>query len=188
MFNKEKLALFGYGKTTKAIASFLGNGCIFFDDNKKELEIDKFGNKIYPSSKFNAKDFEIEVATPSLTPNNPLVKNSNNLYSEYDFFLSSNSLLKVEPKPFTIWISGTNGKTTTTQMLTHLLEKRGAVSGGNIGTPLAELSTQNPYLDTRDKLFYPTPHKICKPKYLPAIANYTRSPRLARRKRRVYSR
>jgi UDP-N-acetylmuramoylalanine--D-glutamate ligase len=29
-------------------------------------------------------------------------------------------------------------------MLTHLLEKRGAVSGGNIGTPLAELDTEAP--------------------------------------------
>ncbi len=46
--------------------------------------------------------------------------------------------------PFSIWISGTNGKTTTTQMLTHLLKKRGAVSGGNIGTPLAELNTDAP--------------------------------------------
>ena len=46
--------------------------------------------------------------------------------------------------PFSIWISGTNGKTTTTQMLTHILAKRGAVSGGNIGTPLADLSTDTP--------------------------------------------
>jgi len=46
--------------------------------------------------------------------------------------------------PFSIWISGTNGKTTTTQMLTHLLEKRGAVNGGNIGTPLANLNEDAP--------------------------------------------
>ncbi len=46
--------------------------------------------------------------------------------------------------PFSIWISGTNGKTTTTQMLTHLLKDRGAVSGGNIGTPLAELNRDAP--------------------------------------------
>jgi len=43
--------------------------------------------------------------------------------------------------PFSVWISGTNGKTTTTQMLTHLLAKRGAINGGNIGTPLALLDT-----------------------------------------------
>jgi UDP-N-acetylmuramoylalanine--D-glutamate ligase len=51
--------------------------------------------------------------------------------SEYDYF--------AEEMPFSIWISGTNGKTTTTQMLEHLLKKRGGVAGGNIGTPLAEL-------------------------------------------------
>ena len=138
MIDKTKLALFGYGKTTKAIANLLGNSCIFFDDNTKEYKVDEFGNKIYPSKEFNPDNFTLEVATPSLTPNNPLVKKANNLLSEYDLFLSPNSPLK--PKiPFTIWISGTNGKTTTTQMLTHLLSKRGAVSGGNIGTPLANL-------------------------------------------------
>jgi len=42
--------------------------------------------------------------------------------------------------PYSIWISGTNGKTTTTSMITHLLSDRGAVSGGNIGVPLGELS------------------------------------------------
>ncbi len=48
------------------------------------------------------------------------------------------------PKPFTIWISGTNGKTTTTQMLTHILAKRGAIYGGNIGVPLADLDPNAP--------------------------------------------
>ena len=140
---KEKLSLFGYGKTTKAIASFLGNCCTFFDDNKTKLEIDNLDNKIYPSKEFKSNKFDLEVATPSMSPNNTLIKNAKNLYSEYDFFLSSKSPFMIEPKPFTIWISGTNGKTTTCQMLTHLLKKRGAVSGGNIGTPLAELSSKN---------------------------------------------
>jgi UDP-N-acetylmuramoylalanine--D-glutamate ligase len=43
-----------------------------------------------------------------------------------------------------VWISGTNGKTTTTQMLAYLLEEKGALSGGNIGTPLAELDPTAP--------------------------------------------
>jgi len=144
MIDKTKLALFGYGKTTKAIAELFGNGCIFFDDNKKELEVDEKGNKIYPSNSFNAEDFDIEVATPSITPNNPLVKNAKNLFSEYDLFLSNNSPIKLDKKPLNIWISGTNGKTTTTQMLTHLLANKGAKSGGNIGTPLAELDKDAP--------------------------------------------
>ena len=140
MIDKNKLALFGYGKTTKAIANYLGDGCIFFDDNIKELKIDDLGNKIYPSKEFNPNSFNLEIATPSIKPESLLVKRANNLISEYDFFLSPNSPIK--PKiPFNIWISGTNGKTTTTQMLTHLLKDKGAVSGGNIGTPLGSLNS-----------------------------------------------
>ncbi len=144
MIDKTKLALFGYGKTTKAIAEFLGNECIFFDDNKDVLEVDELGNKIYPSIDFNADNFDIEVATPSITPNNPLIKKAKNLFSEYDLFLADSSPIKMDKKPLNIWISGTNGKTTTTQMLTHILNDKGAVSGGNIGTPLAKLSEDAP--------------------------------------------
>ena len=139
MLDKTNLALFGYGKTTKAIAELLGNGCIFFDDNKKVLEVDEKGNKIYPSNTFSPENFNIEVATPSITPNNLLVKNAKNLFSEYDLFLADSSPMRLNKRPLNIWISGTNGKTTTTQMLTHLLEDKGALSGGNIGTPLAQL-------------------------------------------------
>lgn len=146
MFNKERLALFGYGKTTKAIAKKLGGACNFFDDNTNSIYQDSQKNTIYPSSYFDPKNFDIEVATPSLYPNNPLVQKANKLLSEYDFFLSPQSPLVKEDEqlPFTIWISGTNGKTTTTQMLTHILKDRGALSGGNIGTPLADLDKKAP--------------------------------------------
>jgi len=131
-----KPTLFGYGLTTRAIAKKLGGGCTFFDDNVKEPYTDESGNKLFPSHLFDPEKSELEVTTPSLKPSHPLIKSAKNLLSEYDYFQKE--------MPFSIWISGTNGKTTTTQMLTHLLEKRGAVSGGNIGTPLAELSTDDP--------------------------------------------
>jgi len=85
---------------------------------------------------FDPQKSKLEVTTPSLKPSNPLIQKAQNLLSEYDYF--------AKEMPFSIWISGTNGKTTTTQMLTHLLTKRGAISGGNIGTPLAELDTNAP--------------------------------------------
>ena len=131
-----KPTLFGYGLTTKAIAKSLRGGCTFFDDNAKEMYKDEDNNTIYPSALFEAEKSEIEVTTPSVPPSHPLIQSAKHLMSEYDFF--------ADTMPFSIWISGTNGKTTTTQMLTHLLEKRGAVSGGNIGTPLAELETTAP--------------------------------------------
>ncbi len=131
-----KPTLFGYGLTTKAIAKSLGGGCIFFDDNTQQPYVDEHNNQINPTHLFDPEASEIEITTPSVPPSHPLIKSAKNLMSEYDFFASK--------MPFSIWISGTNGKTTTTQMLTHLLKKRGAVSGGNIGTPLAELSSDAP--------------------------------------------
>ena len=139
-----KPTLFGYGLTTKAIAEKLGGGCTFFDDNCKETYTDENNNTIKPSELFNPEESSLEVTTPSLPPKHPLIQKAKNLLSEYDYFLGRVGIPAhhggQECPPYTIWISGTNGKTTTTQMLTHLLESRGAVSGGNIGTPLAELS------------------------------------------------
>ncbi len=131
-----KPTLFGYGLTTKAIAQKLGGGCTFFDDNVTEAYTDEAGNHILPSALFDPEKSQLEVTTPSLKPDHPLIRSAKNLLSEYDYF--------DKEMPFSIWISGTNGKTTTTQMLTHLLAKRGALSGGNIGTPLAELDTNAP--------------------------------------------
>jgi len=131
-----KPTLFGYGLTTKAIADKLGGECIFFDDKAQESYIDQDNNKIFPSNLFDPTKSKLEVTTPSFKPTHPLIQKAHNLISEYDFF--------AKDMPFSIWISGTNGKTTTTQMLGHLLEKRGALTGGNIGTPLAKLDTTAP--------------------------------------------
>ena len=128
--------LFGYGLTTKAIADKLGGECIFFDDKAKEPYTDQDNNQIFPSNLFDPTKSKLEVTTPSFKPTHPLIQKAHNLISEYDFF--------AKDMPFSIWISGTNGKTTTTQMLGHLLEKRGALTGGNIGTPLAKLDTNAP--------------------------------------------
>ncbi len=153
-----KPTLFGYGLTTKAIAKKLGGGCTFYDDNCKKPYTDENNNTINPSSLFNPSKSSLEVTTPSLPPKHPLIQSAKHLLSEYDYFLGRNDKEKSSShsyllpptsslekyNPFSIWISGTNGKTTTTQMLTHLLEKRGAISGGNIGIPLADLDEKAP--------------------------------------------
>lgn len=121
------IALFGYGKTTSAIAKKRASK--FFADVEEVTQKDGF--TIYPASFYNPNEFELAVPSPAIPPNHPLVKKSPNVLSDYDLFYKD--------FPFTIWVSGTNGKTTTTQMITHMLKKRGAVSGGNIGTPIASL-------------------------------------------------
>ena len=134
-----KPTLFGYGVTTKAIAESLGGGCTFFDDFVETPYFDGDNNHILPSHLFDPDASQLEVTTPSLKPNHPLIQNAQNLLSEYDYILTPR-----EQAPFNIWISGTNGKTTTTQMLAHLLAKRGAIAGGNIGIPLAALDREAP--------------------------------------------
>jgi len=127
----KRVSLFGYGKTTKALATLFPNAK-FYDDKVLKPFKDKNGFRVKPSSDFNPKYSDLEIPSPGIPPSNPLILQAKNLISEYDCF--------AENSPLSIWISGTNGKTTTTQMMQYLLQDKGSEAGGNIGTPLAELS------------------------------------------------
>lgn len=127
----QRISLFGYGKTTKAIAKIVQNA-VFYDDKCTKPFRDENGFKVNPSSEFNAKYSSLEIPSPGIAPSNALIKKAKNLISEYDYFNDTS--------PLKVWISGTNGKTTTTQMMQHLLKDKGSLAGGNIGTPLAQLS------------------------------------------------
>ncbi|EAH8542361.1 UDP-N-acetylmuramoyl-L-alanine--D-glutamate ligase [Campylobacter coli] len=129
-----KISLFGYGKTIQAIAKNLVDKFgpfDIYDDHFQEENKDEWGNRLLNPKKFDEKLSELEIPSPGFPPNHTLVKKAKNLQSEYDFFYDA--------MPKSIWISGTNGKTTTTQMATHLLSHVGAVMGANVGFPLAEL-------------------------------------------------
>jgi len=129
------MTLFGYGVTNKAIAKKFGN-CKIYDDSFNGVAYDKNGNEFLQADMFDPDKSSLEVTSPGIPPSNPLIKKAKNLISEYDLF--------AESMPYSIWISGTNGKTTTTAMIEYLLKKRGAVAGGNIGTPLALLDEKAP--------------------------------------------
>ncbi len=127
------IALLGYGKTTGAIANRIEESRIFADVERIKQE----GNlQILPASLYEPDRFDLAIPSPGMPPSHPLVKSSHTILSDYDYFYDS--------FPYSIWISGTNGKTTTTQMITHLLHSRGAVSGGNIGTPVASMDEKAP--------------------------------------------
>ncbi|MDR1460276.1 MAG: UDP-N-acetylmuramoyl-L-alanine--D-glutamate ligase [Campylobacteraceae bacterium] len=129
-----KISLFGHGVTTKAIAKKFAPNCSIYDDKFKENSQDEFGNKLLTCSEYDPNTSDIDIPSPGFPPSHELIKKAQHLTSEYDFFDMSAS----------VWISGTNGKTTTTQMLKHLLALRGAVEGGNIGNPLANLDKNAP--------------------------------------------
>ena len=126
----QRVSLFGYGKTTKALAKLFSNP-IFYDDKCTKPFKDENGFKVKPSSDFDPNYSDLEIPSPGIPPSNPLIQKAKNLVSEYDCFANAS--------PLTIWISGTNGKTTTTQMMQYLLKENGSQEGGNIGTPLGEL-------------------------------------------------
>jgi len=133
MHNKTKnkrISIFGYGTTTKPLAKQI-KGAVFYDDKCTEAYSGVDGSFVRPSSEFNPEHSDLEITSPGIPPSNPLILKARNLISEYDFFENT--------MPLKVWISGTNGKTTTTQMMQHLLEDKRSVAGGNIGTALAQL-------------------------------------------------
>lgn len=112
----KQIRVLGKGNTALAIKEKFKDAELF-DDN----DIDIFD-----------KDSDIlTVVSPGIPPYNSLVQNTKNPISDYDLFY--------ENMPLSIWISGTNGKTTTTQMMQTILEEKNSVCGGNIGYALSSL-------------------------------------------------
>ena len=126
----KRVSIFGYGTTTKHLAKHIKNA-VFYDDKCIEPYAGEYGSFVRPAHEFDENNSDLEITSPGIPPSNLLIKKAKNLISEYDFF--------ADTAPFKIWISGTNGKTTTTQMMQHLLADKESLAGGNIGTPLCDL-------------------------------------------------
>lgn len=149
------ISVFGYGVTSKPFVEFinsLGKTCAIYDDKFEVASSDECGNALLPPSAFDEGKSSLEFISPGILPTHSHFSKARNPIGEYDYAYELMSANDFELK--SIWISGTNGKTTTTQMLTHLLESFGALCGGNIGTPLTTLalnhaqsleSTKNPH-------------------------------------------
>lgn len=119
--NNEKIRILGKGITALALKDKFPNATLY-DDND--------------FSEYDTSSNEYTVVSPGIPPYNNMILNSKNLISDYDLFSAI--------MPFSIWISGTNGKTTTTQMCQHLLKEYGSIYGGNIGVPLSNLDEEAP--------------------------------------------
>ena len=119
------MRILGRGKTALAIQNIYKNAKMY-DDNDKDI--------------YDISSDELTIVSPGIPPYNYLVKNSKNIASDYDLLLDKNK--------FTIWISGTNGKTTTTKMIHLLLKNDGFECGGNVGTPLGILQSDKVVLET----------------------------------------
>ena len=117
----DKIRILGKGITALALKDKFPNATLYDD---KDFE------------NYDLQSEELTVVSPGIPPYNNMVLNSKNVVSDYDLF--------EDIIPFSIWISGTNGKTTTTQMCQHLLKEYNSVCGGNIGIPLSHMDEKAP--------------------------------------------
>jgi UDP-N-acetylmuramoylalanine--D-glutamate ligase len=136
IFTNKKILIYGLGKSGTSTFKFLkkNNKISLFDDNKKITSI----NKIIKSK------FDIIILSPGINKNicklkNFLKKNSKIIYTDLDVFKSfyNNEC---------ITITGTNGKSTTSQLIYEVLKRQGydIKLAGNIGYPILSIKNIKP--------------------------------------------
>ncbi len=104
------------------------------DESSIEYEIGK-----HSFEKFT--DFDLAVLSPGIPLNAPVVdflrEHGIPYIGEMEFAFQQSKNTKV------IGITGTNGKSTTTALIGHLLSSLNVVTGGNLGTPYSALLLKN---------------------------------------------
>ena len=136
IFIDKRILIYGLGKSGTSALKFLKkkNKITLFDDNKKIT----LKNKIIKSK------FDLILLSPGINKNkcklkNFLKRNSKIIYTDLDVFKSfyNNEC---------ITITGTNGKSTTCQLLYEVLKKQGydVKLAGNIGYPILSIKNIKP--------------------------------------------
>lgn len=151
---KRKVLILGFSKSGISAAMYLNrHGADVFitelreqknEDLEKIKELNDLGIQVEMgghSVEF-IKDSFVAVTSPGIPPHSEIFKR---LKAENINVISEVELAyKESPKPF-IAITGTNGKTTTTALTSHILsEKYKAPACGNIGNPPCDYIDENP--------------------------------------------
>lgn len=148
--NNKSVLILGAGKTGIASAFFLLNKAkeVLLSESKDEKEeirneIIKLKNQgVKVEFKKHSEDFakkaDLVIISPGISPQTEIVKKINSMRIPLisDIELASCFI----NKPI-IAVTGTNGKTTTTALITHIINNSGkkAIACGNIGLPLIEV-------------------------------------------------
>lgn len=132
----KKILVYGLGITgisTVKTLSEMGFEVLTYDKNKENIE-QLEGYNYSPISKDRAmsEKFDLVVKSPGISPKDELLSTlsqKNEIVSDIELSY------RLFPEKNIISITGTNGKTTTTSMITHILNESGieAISVGNIG-------------------------------------------------------
>ena len=129
--------VYGLGLSGKSVVKFFKKNKInnyqVWDDKQKDL----FKKKRTPNLNKILNDVDYIVLSPGINPikKKNLIKYKKKIITDIDLLYLSNKDFK------SIVVTGTNGKSTTCKLISHLLKKNNfQVSlGGNIGTPILDL-------------------------------------------------
>ena len=139
--SSKKNAVVGAGVTGNAVQNFLTN---------RGITSDLFDEKS-PQAKTTVTDrYDLAIISPGWRRDNSIIEAFRNsgteLLSEIDFAWRVKS--EIAPEQKWIGLTGTNGKTTTIQMVQSILDKSSVrgIACGNVGEPvISVLDTKNPY-------------------------------------------
>jgi len=156
--------VYGLGSTGISVIKFFNKNKIknfkIWDDNKK-IKYKNFKAKNLAQT-LNQVDFIVLSPGISLIKNKKLNKFKKKIITDIDLFYLTKKNLK------TIVVTGTNGKSTTCKLLTHLLQKNKLKSSlvGNIGTPILNVKyNKNNYVVIEASSFQLSHSKFIYPDY-----------------------
>ena len=156
--------VYGLGLSGQSVVKFLKKRNIknykVWDDKKKKLFKDKRAKNLKEA--LDKVDYIILSPGISLINNKILIKFKEKIITDIDLLYLTNKKFK------SIVVTGTNGKSTTCKLISHLLKKNNfnTLLGGNIGTPILDLKiTKNTYVIIEASSFQLSHSKFIRPDY-----------------------
>ena len=166
-FIDQSFLIYGLGLSGQSVVKFFKKNNIknyqVWDDNNKSLFKTKRASNL--NNTLNKVDYI--VLSPGISLNN--LKNKNKLIKFKKKIITDIDLLYLLNKNFkSIVVTGTNGKSTTCKLISHLLKKNKfkVLLGGNIGTPILDLKIKkNSYVVIEASSFQLSHSKFICPDY-----------------------
>lgn len=120
-----KALVIGFGVSGKSAKAFL---------EKRGYEVEVYDDALAPKEIEDLSVYSLVVLSPGISKEHPLCKMAKNVTSEMELGLG-------EVDQPCIGITGTNGKSTVVQLVTHVLSKCGkkALAVGNVGVPITSI-------------------------------------------------
>ena len=163
-FQEFSFLIYGLGLSGQSVVKFFKKKNIkkfeVWDDNQKN----SFKNKRTKNLNKSLHNADFIVLSPgiSLIDKKNLIKFKKKIITDIDLLFLTNKNFK------SIVVTGTNGKSTTCKLISHLLKKNKfkVLIGGNIGTPILDLKIKNnSYIIIEASSFQLSHSKFIRPDY-----------------------